>query len=52
MATEADETGPAPEGRPMPAVFFGHGSPMNALEENRYTAAWRMFGETSPSRDN
>ncbi|MGB8927000.1 MAG: 4,5-DOPA dioxygenase extradiol, partial [Pantoea agglomerans] len=21
----------------MPALFLGHGSPMNALEENRYT---------------
>jgi 4,5-DOPA dioxygenase extradiol len=30
----------------MPAVFLGHGSPMNALEENRYTQAWRKFGET------
>ena len=37
-----------PAGRPMPAVFLGHGSPMNALEENRYTAAWRTFGETVP----
>ncbi len=32
----------------MPAVFFGHGSPMNALEANRYTAAWRTFGQTIP----
>lgn len=32
----------------MPAVFLGHGSPMNALEQNRYTAAWRTFGETVP----
>ncbi len=23
---------------PMPAVFFGHGSPMNAPDHNRYTA--------------
>ena len=30
---------------PMPAVFFGHGSPMNALEANRYTTAWRAFGQ-------
>jgi len=30
----------------MPAVFIGHGSPMNTLEENRYTAAWRAFGES------
>jgi 4,5-DOPA dioxygenase extradiol len=29
---------------PTPAVFLGHGSPMNTLEENRYTAAWRAFG--------
>ncbi len=28
----------------MPAAFLGHGSPMNALEQNRYTAAWRAFG--------
>ena len=28
----------------MPAAFFGHGSPMNALEQNRYTAAWHAFG--------
>jgi 4,5-DOPA dioxygenase extradiol len=36
------------EAGPMPAVFFGHGSPMNALEQNRYTAAWRTFGEAIP----
>ena len=29
---------------PMPAGFFGHGSPMNTLEHNRYTDAWRAFG--------
>ena len=28
----------------MPAAFFGHGSPMNALDHNRYTEAWRAFG--------
>lgn len=32
----------------MPAAFFGHGSPMNALETNRYTQAWRSFGEGTP----
>lgn len=33
---------------PMPAAFLGHGSPMNALENNRYTEAWRSFGSTVP----
>ena len=32
----------------MPAAFLGHGNPMNALETNRYTSAWRAFGETVP----
>lgn len=30
----------------MPAAFIGHGSPMNALELNRHTAAWREFGHS------
>jgi 4,5-DOPA dioxygenase extradiol len=29
----------------MPAAFFGHGNPMNAVEVNRYTSAWKSFGE-------
>jgi 4,5-DOPA dioxygenase extradiol len=32
----------------IPAVFIGHGSPMNAIEPNRYTEAWRAFGATIP----
>jgi 4,5-DOPA dioxygenase extradiol len=32
----------------LPAVFFGHGSPMNAIEQNRYTDAWRQFGASIP----
>lgn len=32
----------------MPAAFFGHGSPMNALEHNRYTEAWQAFGAAVP----
>src|SRR5436305_193376 len=31
-----------------PAVFLGHGNPMNALERNRYTAAWSSLGEQIP----
>jgi 4,5-DOPA dioxygenase extradiol len=30
----------------LPAIFFGHGSPMNALESNRYTQAWKQAGKT------
>jgi 4,5-DOPA dioxygenase extradiol len=32
----------------MPAAFFGHGTPMNALDHNRYTDAWRAFGAGIP----
>ena len=32
----------------MPAAFLGHGTPMNALERNRYTEAWRAFGASVP----
>ncbi|KHN50149.1 dioxygenase [Pectobacterium fontis] len=32
----------------MPALFLGHGSPMNVLENNAYTQAWQMLGETLP----
>ena len=30
----------------MPAAFIGHGSPMNAIEQNRYTQCWTDFGAT------
>lgn len=32
----------------MPAAFIGHGNPMNTLEHNRYTEAWRAFGASVP----
>ena len=32
----------------MPAVFIGHGSPMNTLEHNRYTEVWAMLGQQLP----
>ncbi|HLK66508.1 MAG TPA: 4,5-DOPA dioxygenase extradiol [Bryobacteraceae bacterium] len=28
----------------LPAIFFGHGNPMNALASNQYTEAWRRIG--------
>jgi 4,5-DOPA dioxygenase extradiol len=32
----------------MPAAFLGHGTPMNALDDNRYTGAWAAFGTAAP----
>ena len=32
----------------MPAVFIGHGNPMNTLERNRYTQAWQGLGRALP----
>jgi 4,5-DOPA dioxygenase extradiol len=32
----------------MPVLFLGHGSPMNAIEENEFTAGWREAGKTIP----
>ncbi|HUS10815.1 MAG TPA: 4,5-DOPA dioxygenase extradiol [Pyrinomonadaceae bacterium] len=30
--------------RPMPAIFFGHGNPMNAVSKNTYTDGWASIG--------
>lgn len=30
----------------MPTIFFGHGNPMNALQQNAYTEGWRKIGQT------
>lgn len=32
----------------MPALFIGHGSPMNTLEDNDFTAAWARLGRELP----
>jgi len=32
----------------MPAAFIGHGSPMNTLQANRFTQAWRDFAAALP----
>src|SRR5262249_41098628 len=32
----------------MPAIFFGHGNPMNAIDRNAYTAAWSEIGRSIP----
>lgn len=32
----------------MPAMFIGHGNPMNAISDNPYRDAWRALGATLP----
>jgi 4,5-DOPA dioxygenase extradiol len=32
----------------MPAVFIGHGSPLNALEDNEFTRRWRVTARAMP----
>lgn len=32
----------------MPVLFVGHGSPMNAIEENEFVDGWKKLGETLP----
>ncbi len=32
----------------LPAIFFGHGNPLNALADNAYTEAWRRIGVETP----
>lgn len=32
----------------LPAIFFGHGNPMNAVANNGYTEAWRRIGQQTP----
>ena len=32
----------------MPTLFVGHGSPMVTLDDNTYTRAWRLLGESLP----
>ena len=32
----------------LPAIFFGHGNPMNAVWDNSYTEGWRQIGKQMP----
>jgi 4,5-DOPA dioxygenase extradiol len=32
----------------LPAIFFGHGNPMNAVASNGYTEAWGRMGQETP----
>jgi 4,5-DOPA dioxygenase extradiol len=32
----------------MPVLFLGHGSPMNAIEDNEFARGWRAMGQSLP----
>jgi 4,5-DOPA dioxygenase extradiol len=32
----------------MPVLFIGHGSPMNAIEDNEFSSGWKEMGKTLP----
>ena len=34
--------------KPMPAIFFGHGNPMNTLTRNAWTNGWAAIGKEIP----
>jgi 4,5-DOPA dioxygenase extradiol len=40
--------GNAPATETMPVLFVGHGSPMNAIEENEFARCWRETGKSIP----
>jgi 4,5-DOPA dioxygenase extradiol len=41
-------TSKLPQTRRMPVMFVGHGSPMNAIEENEFVSGWREAGRSIP----
>ncbi|MCA9482250.1 MAG: 4,5-DOPA dioxygenase extradiol [Nitrospina sp.] len=36
------------DNKPMPALFLGHGSPMNVIEHNRFSSSWKILGRCLP----
>lgn len=42
------ETFPRNENEMMPVIFVGHGSPMNAIEDNPFSRAWSAEGAALP----
>ncbi len=41
-------TAPLQSTEPMPVFFFGHGSPMNAIELNAFSQEWEKIGRSMP----
>jgi 4,5-DOPA dioxygenase extradiol len=45
---ELKTTVTADSDKKMPALFVGHGSPMNAIEDNEFSRAWAEVGQALP----
>ncbi|WP_409024756.1 4,5-DOPA dioxygenase extradiol [Flectobacillus sp. BAB-3569] len=43
-----NELANAPKMERMPAFFLGHGSPMNAIEDNEFSRGWKKIGQDLP----
>jgi len=41
-------TGSFPGTGLMPVLFLGHGSPMNAIDDNQFVRGWKMVGKSIP----
>jgi 4,5-DOPA dioxygenase extradiol len=39
------------ENQKFPVLFVGHGSPMNAIENNSFSNTWEMLGKSLPNPD-
>ncbi len=52
IAMKLDElkkiTGSFPGTGLMPVLFLGHGSPMNAIDDNQFVRGWKMIGKSIP----
>ena len=49
MASLSNAFSSLPNTPRMPALFVGHGSPMNAITDNEYSRKWRQMGEELPT---
>jgi 4,5-DOPA dioxygenase extradiol len=48
MISHSKPTGSTGNGEKMPVLFLGHGSPMNAIEENEFVEGFRTIGKEIP----
>lgn len=42
-------TSALPQSDIMPALFMGHGSPMNGIEQNEFSAKWYEIAQNIPA---